>query len=121
MKTLSDAMDFDHIIRVTSDGTITEPTSAPYAPSATHDETHDVLLNLTPYRESKTWSLLTGFTGQYGYDGAVMHASEYIGGGLEAYILTHPGLYVALTVEVDPTDDDPEPFPAGWCIAYIAE
>lgn len=39
------------------------------------------------------WSLLTGFTGQHGYSGPGLHASEYIGGGLARHILDTPGLY----------------------------
>jgi hypothetical protein len=68
------------------------------------------------------WEPLSGYTGQYGYNGAVMHASEYLGGRLAADILDDPGVYVVVTVEVMPTDDEPEPFPAGWAVFhYIGE
>lgn len=42
------------------------------------------------------WELLTGFTGQYSYNGPAMHPSEYIGGGLARHILDTPGLYTVL-------------------------
>ena len=42
------------------------------------------------------WELLTGFTGQYSYNGPGMHPSEYIGGGLASHILDTPGLYAVL-------------------------
>lgn len=43
--------------------------------------------------------LLSGFTGQYSYDGALLHESEFIGGGLESHIRNNAGWYVALPVE----------------------
>ena len=42
------------------------------------------------------WELLTGFSGQYSYNGPGMHASEYIGGGLAQHILDTTGLYTVL-------------------------
>ena len=42
------------------------------------------------------WELLTGFTGQYSYNGPGMHPSEYIGGGLARHISSTPGLYAVL-------------------------
>jgi hypothetical protein len=47
---------------------------------------------------SAGWTLLSGFTGQDGYNGPVMHASEYVGGGLERHIRETPGYYVVLIV-----------------------
>jgi hypothetical protein len=63
------------------------------------------------------WTLLTGYSGQDRYAGPVMHASEMIGGRMAEDILSTPGVYTATTVEVDPTDDEPDPFPAGWAVA----
>lgn len=63
------------------------------------------------------WTLLTGFTGQYGYNGPVMHASELIGGGIARHILMTPGIYVALVVECLSPDDDQDEGPAGWAVA----
>lgn len=58
------------------------------------------------------WTPLVGFTGQYSYHGAIMHPSEYLGGGLAQHILEHPGTYVVLEV-IDP--DDLEAV-VGWTI-----
>jgi len=59
---------------------------------------------------------LTGYTGQYGYHGAVMHASEYIGGGLADDILSTPGTYVVVVVNVEDDEADEFAEPAGWAI-----
>jgi hypothetical protein len=63
--------------------------------------------------------LMTGYTGQYGYNGPVMHESEYIGGRLSESILALPGWYVAVVVysateEQGPDGEDV----AGWAVAY---
>jgi hypothetical protein len=116
MGTLSDLMEFDHVIRVNADGTVTDALAdAPWAPSLYVDddgaETFDT--------GGHPWELLTGHTGQCGYSGPVMHPSEYIGGGLERAILSRPGLYVAIVADCYPTDTDPDPEPAGWAVAYM--
>lgn len=103
-RTLSDIMDFDHVIEVHEDGTITEPKGI-WAP-----ELHDGEL------EGDEWFLLNGFSGQYRYSGPIMHPSEYIGGGMERYIRETPGVYVAL---VDYPSDDDEP--DGWAVAVRKE
>lgn len=141
---LSNLMEFDMPVIVREDGTarrmgyaasVIDP--APMPPTALHDGPADVLLDGRPWREHGDWELLTGYTGQYGYNGAVMHASEFIGGGLARDILATPGVYVAVVVECEPDDDDgdrwpgdsPEarqadyedgtwrPEPAGWAVA----
>ncbi len=59
--------------------------------------------------------LLTGFTGQYAYNGPCMHESEYVGGGLERYILENPGWYCVTAI----TDGDSEDSDlCGWAVAY---
>ena len=61
------------------------------------------------------WTPLTGFSGQDRYRGAIMHPSEYIGGGLERHLLETPGTYVV--VEVREEDGSfPEGDPVGWAI-----
>lgn len=143
---LNEIMEFDHIIRVAEDGTITEPRDVDiYAD-----------LNVAPdgtdeFDLSDGWELLKGFTGQYSYNGPVMHPSEFIGGGLERHIRETPGYYVALVVEARCNyeqhtktysqfganlvcscggtycEDEPtlcteesgcDCFPAGWAVAY---
>jgi len=86
---LSAIMDFDHVIMVKSDGTVTDDTpNAPYAP-----ELYNEGIGGTGYA---SWELMTGYTGQYGYHGPMMHASEYIGGRMARDILSTPGYYVSV-------------------------
>lgn len=114
-KSLSDLMEYDHVIMVSDDGSISEP-SGVYAPSVTwQGDTHQV--------DGEGWSLMNGYSGQYLYSGPVMHPSEGIGGDL-AYDITHEaGLYVAVSVEVMECDEHCEPDcqgdhePAGWAVA----
>lgn len=101
MATLNDLMEFDCVVQVNPDGTVV-PVLGVDGPELFDDE----LL-------SDTWTLLDGFSGQYGYSGPLMHQSEYVGGGLETYILSHPGLYVTL---VNTPADDTEP--TEWAIAF---
>ena len=86
---LSSLMDFDHVIEVHDDGTVTDAAPGIYAPELHGEE-------FTGFTD---WRLLSGYTGQYGYNGPVMHPSEFVGGRLAQDILTTPGLYVALVVE----------------------
>lgn len=64
------------------------------------------------------WTALTGHTGQYGYNGAVMHPSETLSGGLARRILSEPGTYVVTEVR----DDDgqyPDGDPIGWAVLRL--
>jgi len=101
---LNDLMQFEHVIEVHEDGTVTEP-SGIYAPEV-------VEINGVAGTGDPSWELLNGFSGQYGYSGPVMHPSEYIGDGLARYILETPGIYVAVVVSDVHHDDD-----AGWAVA----
>jgi hypothetical protein len=118
--TLNEIMDFDSPIRVEADGTITETVPGVYAPELymSVDEDGQILdsgeADYIAEAKRQGWQLLAGWTGQHGYRGPVMHASEYIGGALETHIRTTPGIYVVISVE---TDDDDENA-AGWAIAY---
>jgi hypothetical protein len=139
-------MEFDHIIRVNEDLTIDENLdmstmdSGSYFDLAVDEDGTDI------FEMSAGWTLLSGFTGQDGYNGPVMHAPEYVGGGLERHIRETPGYYVVLIVNalephvwqesrftgtttcercgLLPLDaDDMETTcqsdePAGWAIAY---
>jgi len=92
-KDLNDIMQFDHVVMVAEDGTITDRL----------DIYCDAELNVMTNGEDDFylptgWELLKGFTGQYGYNGPVMHSSEYVGGGLERHIRETPGYYVVLIV-----------------------
>jgi len=110
--TLNDIMDLDHVIEVLEDGSINTDTEL-YAPSitATEGEEPDV-------DAAEEWQLLSGYTGQYSYNGPVMHDSEYIGGRLAADILAKPGFYVAVPVvwlDVPEDEDNME----GWVVAHL--
>ena len=76
--------EFDTVYAVTARGTITPADGVAYIPTVEHDDTHDVLIDGGPTRARSNgdidvnsgWDVLTGYTGQYGYQGAVMHPSE---------------------------------------------
>jgi hypothetical protein len=99
---LTDIMDFDHVIEVHEDGSITHRPDI-FAPAL-----HDGEL------EGDEWELLDGFSGQDRYSGPIMHQSEVIGGGMERFIRENPGIYVSL---VDYPIDDEDSEPDGWAVA----
>lgn len=130
--------EFDHTYGIAADG------GAPfnachlaghYLPTAEYDDSADMFIDGVPYRESE-WDALTGWTSQYGYRGAVMHASEQWSQGM----LTELAAYaddgnpatqtVFAVVEVlaplcDECADDGECAddcrnapPAGWAVIY---
>lgn len=121
---LQDLMEFDHVIRVHTDRSITEPTGV-YAPELHMrcTDAGDILpehdRQYTADAAAQGWTVLTGFTGQSGYSGLLMHPSEYIGGGLATHIRETPGWYVAVVVDTYPPGDG-ESEPAGWAIAHRA-
>lgn len=96
---LNDRMEFDHCIEVMADGAVIDRTDL-YSPEVYEDYV------------SEGWTLLTGFTQQYGYNGPHMHDSEYVGGALERHILSTPGIYV-VTVATDSDGED-----LGWVVAF---
>lgn len=118
---LNEIMDIDHVVRVNPDRTVSDAPGV-YAPELRMQTLGDEYGSILDEHEEDFckqaedqggWEVLRGFTGQYSYNGVVMHPSEFIGGYLEDHILDHPGLYVAVVVE---TDDDDEP--AGWAVLY---
>ena len=94
-KELQDIADFDHPFVITADGSVHDAPSNVYAPEVYDAESISEDITI----EGDGWSALTGHTGQYGYHGAVMHASEFIGGGLADYLLDNSGTYVVVAVE----------------------
>lgn len=100
--------DFDSPFEVRANGTVTD--SGLLAPSVWHSESDDVQI------DGSSWEALTGWTGQYGYSGAVMHASEQFEGGIRDHVLSTPGTYVLVVVNVLPDEDDEDPEPAGWAV-----
>jgi len=107
-------VEFDVPFTVGHSGNVYNPaTRDVHAPSVWHDETDDIVI------DGEGWEALTGYTGQYSYNGAVMHASEQLSGRLADDILTTPGTYVLVVVEVledDGEDTGEYPEPAGWAV-----
>lgn len=103
---LNGVLGLDHVIRVHADGTVTEPEGVQAAEA--YDDGGETRIS------SEGRSVLTACTGQHGYNGPVMHASEYIGDGPANANLPTPGLYMAVTVL--PTEGSDEL--AGCAVAY---
>lgn len=137
---LSQALDFDRIIKITSNGEIdTEARCGHHAPE---------IIDPAPYELAHDgWSLITsGLTGQDSYSGPWLHNSEVIEGGVARAILAHAqnhqgGYYVAIYGEYECSecggaglvrqDDEEVPCPNvdcepghteidGWAVAYRA-
>lgn len=115
---LNDIMSFGHAIEVRPDGTITDsPERAAESVYVRLDADGQIASDEIDTAGWKGWELLTGYSGQDGYRGPIMHTSESIGGGLEDHIRTTPGHYVAVTVEgLSRTDGDDAT--CGWAVAY---
>jgi hypothetical protein len=111
---INDVMQFEGVVQVHPDGSLTERDDL-HAPELMQYKGDDDV-----WREDLSgegWSLLTGWTGQYGYRGPMMHASEYLGGRLAEHVLGNPGLYVLLVPSVvDPDDEDAQA--DSWAIAF---
>jgi hypothetical protein len=108
MRTLNEIMEFDHVVEVRENGTVSDGPPGVYAPDLWDGEL-----------QGDGWTLMSGYTGQQD-GGDIMHESEFIGGGLERDILTNPGLYVALVAYYTPEDEDNENNVGGWAVAWRA-
>lgn len=109
-------VEFDHVFEVTADGKVVDGPESLYAPDVWNVEgqRHPNDITIEAARGDR-WEALHGYTGQYSYNGAVMHPSEYIGGGIERDILAAPGVYVV--VEVREEDGQyPDGDPIGWVV-----
>lgn len=126
MGNLAEAMDFDHVVHVRPDGTFTD-TTGQHAPEVyvTTDENGQILaddekgmIDLIRDHGWEVWT--TGYSGQYGYRGPIMHSSELISNEMETDMYDSPGYYVACAVEILEGDDwdisEMPPPPAGWII-----
>lgn len=120
MMSLDGAIDFDRPFRVLDERTIDFP-----------DDVHeadcyidvDADGSITPTGEAdlieslrhQGWEPVDGYSGQQGYSGPIMHASEYLGGGMARDVLQTPGTYVVQAVEcLGPEELQEEP--AGWIL-----
>lgn len=113
---LDRAIEFDAPFRVYSDGTVDPMVrDAPMGPRFYIYETGDG--TYADDIQGDPWEVETGWTGQYGYNGAIMHPSEYIGGGLARHILSAPGLWVVTEV-IDLEDTEAL---VGWALFHIDE
>lgn len=126
---LNDAMEFDHVIQVHPDGTVTDGPAGIYAPEVYPDYYPDGSDYI-----SEPWTLLRGYSGQAVKDrsaNAHMHNSEAIGGRMARDILETPGLYAAVVLDWPcdtgygcdgPDHNSGEPCDAdhaeGWVVAY---
>ena len=115
---LSDVMEFDHVVTVHADGTVTDGPSGLYAPDLTDPDPYDT-------HPEPGWELLNGYSGQYGYSGPHLHDSEQLAGGIARDILAEPGHYVAVICQYT-TDEDGEPleetYLEGWAVArYVGD
>lgn len=111
MRPLNEIMEFDHVIEVLGDGTVTDTTGV-WAPEMWDDKL-----------DSTDWQLMHGYSGQWGYSGPTMHPSEYIGGGLARDILAEPGVYVAI-LSYDDCECDCEcdcDTVSGWAVARLTD
>ena len=102
---LDNSIEFDSAFIVLPNGEYSE--TGEYVPNVYNDAETDVII------ESSEWEALTGYTGQYGYNGAVLHSSEYFGGGLLKDVSEDLGGVYALTVVYDLED---ELDIIGWCV-----
>ncbi len=103
--TLNEIMEFDHVIRVHEDGTITDEDDV-YGPNLLDDEL-----------DGDGWELLDGYSAQDRYSGPIMHNSEFIGGYMEDDIRSTPGVYVAIVSYYSPETPDADLDAEGWAVA----
>jgi hypothetical protein len=109
-------MEFDHVVRVRDDGTVTtQGTIGVYAPepyieySGPFKEAQisdDQERALVAWVKGQGWDVLTGWA--LGGGLVIMHASQFIGGSLADHIRETPGYWVKVYVDIHPGEDDPE-------------
>lgn len=115
--TLNSIMEFDHVIYVHEDGSLSEPPNV-WAPElhavSDLDGQHTAQTDPDLHMQARMqgWTLLTGWSGQFRYSGPCMHQSEYVGGRLAEHVLSTPGFWVVVVV----TEDDDEA--SSWAIAH---
>lgn len=132
---LNKVMEFDHVICVALDGTVTDADgmhapeiyieySGPFTDAQISD---DQERDMIAYVKAQGWDVLAGWAMGGGL--ALMHSSQFIGGNLADHIRETPGHWVACPVELHPDADDPEhednggtgeTDPAGWILAHRA-
>jgi hypothetical protein len=120
-ETLNSVMEFDHVIQVHSDGSVTEPVGI-RAPEVyvDLDEDGQIIGVVSDSRDGvdvlsmpADWHFMHGYTGQHNSSSHsfIMHNSEYVGGKMARDILDQPGFYVAVAVKGLGLN-------VGWAVAY---
>ena len=110
---LNAVMEFDHVVTVNEDGTVSDGPSGIYAPDLLDHEVSD------PTR----WAPFGNYTSQQG-GGWLMHNCESIGGQMARDILAEPGTYVAVVAYWTPDDDDDDDdgtIAEGWALFRLID
>lgn len=121
---LSNLMQFDHVIEVhggiASDSNVyaTSPVEVSIELDADGSVTAEAEADMIQSVKDKGWELLTGYTGQYSYNGPMMHQSEFIGGRMAHDILSTDGYYVAIYPYYHTADPDEDVEPDTWMVAH---
>lgn len=110
---LNAVMEFDHVVTVNEDGTVSDGPAGVYAPDLLDHEVSD------PTR----WAPFGNYTSQQG-GGWLMHNCESIGGQMARDILAEPGTYVAVVAYWSPDENDDHAdeegaIPEGWAVFRI--
>jgi hypothetical protein len=66
---------------------------------------------------SSGWTPITGYSGQHGYRGPIMHNSEFLGGRMASDTLAEPGTYVIVAAHWSALEDDGDTDIEGWMLA----
>jgi hypothetical protein len=120
---LDERMEIDHVVQIMEDGSVIDRNDL-YAPEINVDTDGEGSIlaehesDMIEDVKRQGWEMLTGWTGQYGYGGPIMHQSEYIGGRLSEHILSTPGIYCAVAVETYEEDSGDA---AGWAVCKMIE
>lgn len=118
---LDERMEIDHVVQIMEDGSVIDRNDL-YAPEVNVDTDGEGSIlaehesDMIEDVKRQGWEMLTGWTGQYGYSGPIMHPSEYIGGRLAEHILSNPGIYCAVAVETYEGEDA-----VGWTVCKMIE
>lgn len=104
---LNEAMEFDYPVEVLPGGIVVEGPRGLWAPDLNDGEVWTA--------GRRRWELLDGYSAQQGYNGPIMHSSEYIGGRMAEDILATPGIYVAVVSYVSVDNCPACGEPADYC------
>lgn len=106
------AQEFDHVWTIQDDAVVDAKGSAPSV-YCWQTEGGAYMEEV----ESDEWDLVShGMTGQYGYNGPVLHASENFSRGMAERLAELVEDYSAFATVVIEDVEDPESEPAGWAI-----